>query len=266
MFDSIRYIALEYKNNYRLMVKMAFMDSEKQTVRSSLGILWTYFHDILYIAVFIMFRLLISGNGTIMGMNQSVYLVTGMIPWFFFSDVLGQGSMAIRSNKGIIQSIRFPAAVLPAISVISIFIKRLLSFALIFAVCMVFGYTRFFHPLLFLYYIVCMLCLGVSLNLILTALVTISEDYRQLHESIVRVMIYTLPILWDFSRVQSVAVNVALRVNPIVYIVKGFRDAFVLGMTQDILYSFYFWVCTFMLFAAGSFLQYKLKKFYADFV
>lgn len=265
MFESIKYVLSEHRNNYRLMTKMAFMDSEKQTVRSSIGIFWTYFHDILYIAVFIAFRLLISGNGKIMGMNNSVYLVTGMIPWFFISDVLNQGSMAIRSNKGIIQSIRFPAVILPTISVMSIFIKRLLSFALIFLVCLGFGYIKFFHPLLFAYYIVCMLCLGAAMNLILTAIVTMSEDFRQLHESIVRVMIYTMPILWDFSRVHSVLINVLLRVNPMVYVVKGFRDAFVLGATQDLLYSIYFWVAVIVMFCFGSFLQFRLKKFYADF-
>lgn len=266
MLESIKYVIAEHKNNYRLMIKMAFMDSEKQTVRSSLGILWTYFHDILYIVVFIMFRLLLSGNGNTMGMSSSVYLVTGMIPWFFMSDVLNQGSMAIRSNRGIIQSIRFPAVILPTISVISIFIKRLLSFFLIFIVCIGFGYIKYFHPLLFLYYMACMVCLMTAINLVMTAIVTISEDFRQLYESIVRVMIYTMPIIWDFSRVKSVVVHVLLRVNPMVYVVKGFRDAFVLGMTQDLAYTLYFWICVLVLFWIGSFLQFKLKKFYADFV
>lgn len=266
MFESIKYVTKEHIRNYRLIIKMAFMDSEKQVIRSSIGITWTYFHDILYIAVFIMFRLLISGNSYIMGMNSSVYLISGMIPWFFISDVLSQGSMEIRSSKGIIQSIKFPAVILPTISVISIFIKRLLSFALIFIVCLGFGYIRFFHPVLFIYYIICALALTLSLNLVLTALVALSEDFRQLHNAITRVLIYTMPIIWDYSRVNSIAINVLLRVNPMVYVVKGFRDAFVLGMTQDLIYTIYFWGCVIVLFAIGSFLQFRLKKFYADFV
>lgn len=251
--------------NYRLIIKMAFMDSEKQTIRSSIGIFWTYFHDILYIAVFVMFRLLISGNGTIMGMNSIVYIVTGMMPWFFLSDCLNLGSNAIRSNRGIIQSIAFPAVILPTISVASIFIKRLFSFVLIFLVCTAFGYIKFFHPILFLYYMFSMVCFGIAINLILTAIVTISEDFRQLHSSIVRVLIYTMPIIWDFSKAESWIAQVVLRVNPMVYIVKGFRDVFVLGMTQNLFYTLYFWVCVIVLFIIGSFLQCRLKKYYADF-
>ena len=61
-------------------------------------------------------------------------------------------------------------------------------------------------------------------------------------------------------------INILLRINPMVYVVKGFRDAFVLGPTQDFLYSVYFWACIAVLFALGSFVQFKLKKYYADFV
>jgi len=266
MLESIRYVVEEHKKNYRLMIKTAFMNMEKQTVRSSLGTLWTYFHDIVYVLVFIMFRLLISGNGNIMGMNSVIYLMTGMIPWFFINDVLNQGSMAIRNNKGIVQSIKFPTTILPTIEVISIFLKRIFSFAILFIVIIAFGYIKYFNVLLFIYYIICALALCISMNLVLTAFMAISDDFRQLYSAFVRVLIYTMPILWDFSRVDSVLINCLLRVNPMVYVVKGFRDAFVLGCTQDLLYTVYFWGCTFMLFVMGCFVQNKLKKYYADFV
>ena len=266
MIESFLYIIKEHKVNARLIIKMAFMNTEKQTVRSSLGLLWTYFHDIIYVLVFIMFKLLMSGNGKVMGMNGIVYVITGMIPWFFINDVLNQGSMAIRNNKGIVQSIRFSVPILPTIEVLSIFLKRIVSYAMIFGVVIDFGYIRYFNLGLFLYYIVCSLALTISLNLVISAFVAISDDFRQLYSAFVRVLIYTMPILWDFSRVHSVLANVLLRVNPMVYVIKGFRDAFVLGTTQNIWYSVYFWGCVAVLFGIGSFVQFKLKKYYADFV
>lgn len=265
MLETVRYTFQEHKKNWRLIVKLALMDSGKQTVRSSFGILWTYFRDIIFVAVFIIFRLLISGSGNVSGMNSSVYLVTGMVPWFFMNDVLNQGSMAIRANKGIIQNICFPAVILPTISVFSIFAKRIFSFGLVFLVCLGFGYMKYFSVGLFVYYIICMLALMISINLVMTALVTISDDFRQLYEAILRIMIYTMPIIWDFSRVNSMAVHILLRINPMVYVIKGFRDAFVLGPTQDWLYTIYFWGCVIIIFMTGSFLQFRLKKFYADF-
>lgn len=266
MFTSIKYIINEHKKNYLLIIKIAFMNTEKQTVRSSLGLAWTYFHDVIYVLVFVMFRLLISGSGTIMGMNSILYLMTGMIPWFLINDVLNQGSMCIRNNKGIVQSIRFSVPVLPTIDVVSIFIKRLFSFVMLFSVIILFGYIKYFHFWLFIYYILCAFALCFSMNLLISAVVAISDDFHQFYMAIVRILIYTMPILWDFSGVRSLFINVLLRINPMVYVIKGFRDAFVLGPTQDLLYTLYFWGCILGLFMLGCFVQYKLRKYYADFV
>lgn len=266
MIKSMRYILQEHRKNIRLLIKMAFMNMDKQTVRSSMGMFWTYFHDIIYILVFVAFRMLMAGNGKVMGMNSTVYMITGMIPWFFINDVLSMGSMAIRNNRGIVQSIRFPVPVLPTIEVLSIFLKRMFSFGMLFGVVTVFGYIRYFHMLLFLYYIVCAMALSVAMNLVISAFVAVSDDFRQLYDALLRVLIYTMPILWDFSHVQSVGINILLRINPMVYVVKGFRDAFVLGPTQDAVYTVYFWVCVFVIFLAGAYVQDRLKKYYADFV
>ena len=75
-----------------------------------------------------------------------------------------------------------------------------------------------------------------------------------------------MPILWDFSRVKSLSINILLRINPMVYVIKGFRDAFVSGPTQAVGYTIYFWACVFILFLTGSYIQDRLKKYYADFV
>lgn len=266
MIKSVKHLLLEYQQNIRLLVKLAFMNMNRQTIRSSLGMFWTYFHDVVYILVFVAFRLLIAGNGSMMGMNSMVYMMTGMIPWFFINDVLSQGSTAIRSNKGIVQSIRFPVSVLPTIDVISIFLRRIFSFVMLFAVVLIFGYIRYFHLLLFIYYMICAIVLSIAMNLVISAFVAVSDDFRQLYDALLRVLIYTMPIVWDYSRVESLSVNVLLRINPMVYVVKGFRDAFVLGPTQAVGYTMYFWVCVLVLFAAGSCVQDRLKKYYADFV
>lgn len=266
MVKGMRVILQVHKQNIRLLVKMAFMNMGKQTVRSSLGIFWTYFHDIVYIFVFAAFRLLIAGGGNVMGMNSTVYMITGMIPWFFINDVLSQGSMVIRNNKGIVKSIRFPVPILPTVEVVSIFLKRMFSFVMLFAVVIVFGYIRYFHLLLFFYYIICAAALSAAMNLLFSAFVAVSDDFRQLYDALLRVLIYTMPILWDFTKVKSVGIHVLLRINPMVYVIKGFRDAFVFGPTQNICYTVYFWVCVFVLFMAGSYVQDKLKKYYADFI
>ncbi len=266
MIKAIRFVIKEHKNSYRQIVKMALINTEKQTVRSSLGILWTYLHDIVYILVFVMFRLLISGYGNIDGINSIAYLLTGLIPWFFISDMLNQGSRSIRANKGIVQSIRFPVVILPTIEVLSIIFRRFFTFFILIIVITAFGYLECFDILLFLYYFFAMVCLMISMNLLLSAFVAVSEDFYQLYQAFVRVMIYSLPIMWSFDRVDSVAVHVLLRINPMVYIIKGFRNVFIQGMTQDFWYTVYFWIAILIIFCLGCYSQQKLNKYYSDLV
>jgi len=266
MLNAVKDIMLEHKKNYLLIIKLAIMNMEKQTLRSSLGVLWNYFHDIVYILVFIMFRLLISGYGDIMGMNSIIYLLTGLIPWFFISDVLNQGSRSIKNNRGIVQSLRFPIVVLPTIEVLSIFIRRYFTFFLLLIASTLFGYLRLFSIGLFLYYFICLFLLMISINWILSALVAVSEDFHQLYLAFVRVMIYSLPVMWSFEKVNNLIVQILLRINPMVYVINGFRNAFILGGCPNILYTIYFWICIAIFTIAGSFIQYKLRRYYSDFI
>lgn len=266
MTGSMAAVLREHRQHMHLILKMAYMNMGKQTVRSSLGIFWTYFHDFIYILVFIVFRMLIAGGGDIMGMNGTFYMISGMIPWFFLNDVLTQGSMAVRSSQGIVQSIRFPVVVLPAVEVCSILFRRLFTFAMIFVIAAMYGYLDTFRPAWFVYYMLCAIVLSLAMNLVVSALVAVSDDFKQLYDALLRVLIYTMPILWDFSYVESAGVHVLLRVDPMVYVIKGFRHAFVDGAAQNAGYTLYFWLCVLVLFAAGSCLQDRLKKYYADFL
>ncbi len=266
MVEAIKYIFNEHINNYRLVIKLAIMNMEKQTIRTSIGVLWNYFHDIVYILVFIMFRVLITGYGNIMDMNSIVYMLTGLIPWFFISDVLNQGSTSIKSNKGIVQSLKFPISILPTTEVLSIFARRFFTFFLLLIISAIFGYLRFFSIGLFLYYLICLIFLMISINWILSAFVAVSEDFHQMYLAFVRVLIYSLPILWSFENNKSIVTNIALRINPMVYVLDGFRDVFVLGYPPHLYYTIYFWIFIVLCILIGSFVQFKLKKFYSDFL
>lgn len=267
MRDAISYVYNEHKNNLDMIIKLAITNMSKQTIRTTLGVWWVYIHDILYFSVFILFRILMAGNGHIEGMHSVVYLITGLVPWFFMNEVLNTGSNAIKVNKGIIQSIKFPTSVLPTIEVLAIFFKRIFTFILVFVVEIYYGYIGEFNLILFVYYVICMFILMWAINLSICALVAVSGDFNQIYLAITRVLMFSLPIIWSFENIMDYKVlSILLRFNPMVYIIHGFRNAFVLGQAPDCLYTIYFWLCTAILTSCGCLVQYKLRKYYADFV
>lgn len=267
MLDAIKYIVSEHKTNKDMILKLSLINIGKQTIRTTLGPLWVYIHDILYFSVFILFRILLAGNGNIEGMNNLVYLITGLVPWFFMSEVLNLGANAIKNNSGIIKSIKFPVSIIPTIEVLAIFLKRILTFILIFIVIIYYGYISKFNIILFIYYILCMFILMWSINFLICPFVAISADFNQVYLAINRVLMYSLPVIWSFENIVEYKwLTVLLRINPMVYVINGFRNAFFLGGMPDIMYTFYFFGCVLFLFCTGSLVQYRLRKYYSDFM
>ena len=153
MFKAVKYVIGEHYKNRQLILKVALINMKKQTLRSSLGSLWLYIHDIVYFSVFVLFRILMAGSGEIDGMNGVVYLITGLIPWFFINEALNIGASSIKSYKAIILSIKFPITTIPTIEVTSVFLKRCVTFLFIFAVAIFYGYLGNINLLLFFYHV-----------------------------------------------------------------------------------------------------------------
>ena len=71
---------------------------------SFLGILWSFLTPLLQVLVYwIVFPYLLGRAGT--EDNYLCYLVTGIIPWTFFTSAVTLGTICIKINKGIIVNI-----------------------------------------------------------------------------------------------------------------------------------------------------------------
>jgi len=100
---------------------------------------------------------------------------------------------------------------------------------------------------------------------VLSALVAISSDFKELLLAILRVLMFSMPIIWSFEMLVNVPWAVTLlKANPMVYTIIGFKDAFVLGNKPEPGYTIYFWIVTTAFLVIGAYIQSKLRKIYAD--
>lgn len=68
---------------------------------SFLGVLWSFVNPLLSVLVYaIVFPYLMRG---VTVDNYLVYLITGIIPWTFFTTAMAQGMASVRNNAGIIK-------------------------------------------------------------------------------------------------------------------------------------------------------------------
>jgi len=195
--------------------------------------------------------------------------MTGLVPWLLISEVLNSATNAIRTNKVIIQSIKFPITILPGVEVLSIFMKRLPSFLFIVVVCIYYGHFANMCLPLILYYILATFAILFGATLLFSAVIAVSDDFHQIYMAFMKVLFFSLPIMWNFRTLegtQYASWERILKLNPLIYIIQGFRDAFVLGNTQSVGYTVYFWCITILVFWFGCFVQKRMQKFYSDFI
>lgn len=266
MLNSVKFVIGEHIDNRKMIWNLAKEGVNKQTVRSSLGVFWLYFRDLIYFLVYTLFRVLTSGGGQIMQMNPIVYLLLGLIPFFFVNEVLNRGTAAIKSSKNIITSIKFPITTIPTIEVLTIFIQRSITFVLMIIITYAFGYGKSISYLKLLYFLFAMIVCMLVLNLLISAFVAISTDFHQLYMSVMRILIFLVPVIWTFDKITNPILNVLLHLNPLAYIINGFRYACALEGMPSLGYTIYFWISMVVLMFMGCHTQYKLRKYYADFI
>lgn len=267
LFNSLKYLFDEYKANFRIIFKLAKEVMYQQTLRTSLGIGWVVFRDVIYFTVFILFRVLIAGSGNIEGMNFILFLMIGTIIWNFMNECINGAVMAVKNNKFIFSSISFPVVIMPTIEVIAIIWKRLFTLLILLFTIFKFGNIADITWWMFIYYFLCMVIFMIVWNLIFSSLVAVSNDFEQFYRAITSVLFYTMPIIWSFEVIKPYpTITRIFKLNPFVYIIEGFRDACVRGDLPDLEYTIYFWGLSLFLLCIGAILQYKLRRHYVDLI
>lgn len=265
LLNSLNYLFKEHKDMKNRIFSLSVENMHQQTLRTTLGIGWVFFRDIVYYIAFIMFRFLMSGGGEVEGINFILYLMVALVPWNIINECINGGIMAIKENKGMFSSIKFPIVVLPTIEVIAIFMKRMFTMLILFLVTFVFGDSREITYWMVLYYFICMFVTMVVWNFIFSALVAISNDFEQMYRAVTSVLIFTMPIMWSFEVLKNHPNIIRLfKLNPFVYIVEGFRAAMCTGELPDLEYTIYFWCLNVVLLIIGAVLQYKLRRHFVD--
>ena len=122
---------------YREMIfSLVKRDLRGRYKASVLGFLWTFINPLCQILVYTFVFQFIMRTGI---EQFSVYLISGMIPWIFFSTAVSGGTMCIKNQSEMVKKIYFPREVLPISFVTSAFVNMLFCFIMIFLVIAVSG-------------------------------------------------------------------------------------------------------------------------------
>lgn len=252
-------------NSRSLIIELTKNDFKKKYLGSYLGMLWAFVQPTLTILIF-WFVFQVGFKSTpVENFPFILWLVTGMIPWFFFSESLSGATDSIIENSFLVSKVVFRVSTLPIIKIFSALVIHLFFLVILTGMFILYGYTPTIFNLQVFYYLFALIILVLGISWITSSVVVFIRDVGQAVGVLLQFGFWITPVFWSI-KILPEEYHVFIKLNPVLYIIDGYRNSFIYHQWfwQNIEWTIYFWIVTVLLFIGGAIMFRKLRPHFAD--
>lgn len=256
-----------FVNNATLIFNLSVNDFKTRFAGAAFGVVWAFVQPIVTILVYwfvfqVGFR---NGNLADTGVPYALWLSTGLIPWFFFSEAWNSATNSLMEYNYLVKKVVFNVSVIPVVKIISALFVHVFFVCLLLIMYVVCGMTPSLYWIQVIYYSFAMFVLVLALTYISASLVLFFKDMTQIITVILQVGVWITPILWDLNSINS-KWQWIFKLNPMLYIADGYRKSLIYHewAWNHVVYNIYFWAVTLGLLIIGLRLFERLKPHFAD--
>lgn len=252
-----------FKNlyKYRELLKTNVKKEIRGKYKNSfLGVIWSFLNPLLQIIVYaIVFQVILKNPKE----NYAIFLCCGLIPWTFFSSAITRSAFTMIENGNIIKKVYFPREILPISIVTSETVNFMISTIIIlgFVVFGGIGISKYiiFYPLVLLAQYV--LLIGIAL--IVSSISVYVRDLQHLIGVAMQLLFYATPIVYSAETIPE-NFKWILNINPMTYIINGYRDIFYNQQMLDIVPLLILIAISVVICIIGYIIFNKLQKGFAE--
>lgn len=273
LYDKIVILPKELYQNRRLIWKLAKNDFKTRYAGSYMGALWALLQPVVTVLLYyFVFDVIFQNRSQLLASGIEapyvLWLTAGLVPWFYFSEAIIQGTMALLEYNYLVKKVVFKISILPIIKIIAATFIHMF-----FAVVMMIMYGAYgckfdLYLLQIPYYSFCMFVFVLALSYATCAIVIFFRDLTQIINILLQVGMWATPILWDISFLSGskAKFQIFFKMNPVYYVVNGYRSAMFekTWFWQDFFSSMYFWITALLFFGIGALIFKRLKVHFAD--
>lgn len=270
-YERIMTIPAELFQSRKLIWKLAKNDFKKRYAGSYLGIVWAMAQPVVTVVMYwIVFDKVFDTRSQMVASGLEVpyvlYLTAGLVPWFYFSEAITQGTMALIEYNYPVKKVVFNISILPIIKVIAATFIHLFFVGILLLVAVCYGYTPTIYTVQLLYYSLCLVFFVLALSYLTSALVVFIRDLQQVISIALQIGMWATPIMWNIKMLPSDNMKTLFKLNPLVYIVNGYRSAIFEEewFWEHFYSSTYFWIFTISMFCIGTLVFRRLRSHFAD--
>lgn len=268
MFEAVKTVITENWQNRKRMFRLASYELKAQNNGTMFGFLWNFFNPALQILVYwFVFSIGLQQRAPYGQYPYIIWMIVGIIPWFYISTCLQSSAMSIYSYSGVLKRVYLPLAIVPIKTVISGFIGHLWAMLVVFAV-MIFSRSSI-NPMVYQlpYYMFAMICFLAAWSLFASAVTVVFKDFQKILTPFIRLLFYISPIVWSQENLSD-NLQAILSYNPFAYILQGYRNCILYGYSITVYWKMglYFWTVTILLFLFGASVHMKFRKKFMDLI
>lgn len=246
------WLALDLKEvwDYRELVYFfAWRDLKVRYKQTLIGAAWALLQPFVTMVVFtVVFGRILSVPSQ--GLPPAVFYYSGLVPWTYFANALGQVTNTMVDNQRVITKVYFPRLVLPLAAVLPGLVDLAISALLLVGVMLVYGLVPPVQAVLILPLIGLTALTALAAGLWLAALNAVYRDVRYAVPFLIQTWFFLSPVIYSSAMLPD-ALRPLYALNPMVAVIDGFRWALTgvdpapdLGMAVSVF-------ATMLLFAGG---------------
>ncbi|MFB3164815.1 ABC transporter permease [Neobacillus sp. 179-J 1A1 HS] len=258
----------EQLKNVHLIFRLAVYDIKGKYQLHYLGWLWQFLNPAIQVALYwFVFGFGIRKGSPVGDTPFLIWLLVGLIPWFFIGPTMMQGSNSIYSRISLVSKMKFPVSILPSVNLVTNGFNFFVMMIVLTILLFINNINSGIYLLQLPYYLLCLFTFLFATSLLFSTISIIIRDFQMIIQSAMRMMFYLLPIVWKMDNLPTIYINI-LKLNPVFYLIQGFRNTF-LGQGWffiDIKYTSYFWSLTLLLLFLGSYMHIKFRNKFVDYI
>jgi len=253
-----------YKNR-ALLWQLTKNDFKQKYLGNFLGVAWAFIQPTATIAIF-WFVFQVGFKSKPVGDYPFIlWLIAGMLPWFFFAETLSTATNSILANNFLVKKVVFRVSLLPIISILTTLIVHLFFILFMFGMFIYYGYSPDIYWIQIFYYLFALIILLLGLSWITSSVVVFFRDLGQIIAMVIQFGFWLTPIFWSIGMIPQ-KYHWLLKLNPIYYIIQGYRDSLInhKWFWEHPVMTIYYWIVTMAIFIVGSLIFKRLRPHFAD--
>ncbi|QWG47492.1 ABC transporter permease [Bacillus mycoides] len=266
---SVKTILSEQFQYAYLIRRLSMYELKKTYVANMLGVVWVFLNPIIQIGIYwVIFGLGIRGGAPVNGVPYFIWMISGLVPWFYISPSIVQGSNSIYARLSGVSKMNFPLSIIPSYVIFSrLYTHLILTVILIFVVIVNMGIESI-NFLTLIYGVFSVTVFLIALAFITSTLSTIVRDIHLLIQSVTRMLFFITPILWEPKENMPHLFLNLMKLNPFYYVIELYREALVYDSTSILfsVYTLYFWGIIIFMFIIGSMLHVRFRRQFIDYL